>query len=315
MKKNLLFLVNPKAGRAEIKNKVLDIIDLFVKANYQVTIHTTQKPMDIPEIIKKEGERYDLLVCCGGDGTLNETVNGLIESGYPLPLGYIPAGTVNDFASSLEIPRNMLEAAETIINGEPFLCDVGSFNQRYFSYIAAFGAFTEVSYQTPQVSKNLFGRAAYILEGIKRLPSMKTYHIKMEHNGETIEGDFILGLFSNSSSVGGFKVNSDEKISMCDGLLEAILVQPAKSVAEHQAILNTLLWQQIDTHYFLNFKTSSVKITSDENISWTLDGEDGGNPKEILIENKPNAITIMTTGNKSLECMQQTTTLPFKMHI
>ncbi len=284
----------------------MDIVDLFAKAGYRTTLHPTQRPLEIPELIQQEGAIYDLIVGCGGDGTLNETVNGLIKAGISVPFGYIPTGTTNDFAASLEIPRNLLEAVENIIEGEPFLCDVGRFNSRYFSYIAAFGAFTEVPYQTSQLSKNLLGRTAYILEGIKRLPLMKTYHIKLEHGEETIEGDFILGLFSNSSSVGGFKVKGEERISMCDGLLEVILVQPAKSVAEHQAILNTLLWQQIDTHYFLNFKTSRVKITTEEDTRWTIDGEDGGNPKEVLIENKPGAITIITKPRGGAECAKKT---------
>lgn len=302
MKKNLLLFVNPKAGRTDIKTRLIDIVDLFVKAGYRVTIHTTQKPLDIPEVIKSEGQRYDLVVACGGDGTLNETINGVMESGHPLPLGYIPAGTVNDFATSLEIPKNMLDAAKNIIEGTPFPCDVGAFNGRYFSYIAAFGAFTEVSYQTPQVSKNLFGRAAYILEGIKRVPLLKPHQIKIEHNGAEIEGEFILGLVSNAASIGGFRLNSEETISLCDGLLEVILVQPAKSVAEHQAILNTLIWQEIDTHYFLNFKTARIKITAEDGIAWTLDGEDGGILKEVVIENKPNAITIMTKNNGKFDC-------------
>ena len=177
MQKSLLFLVNPKAGRAEIRNNLLDIIDQFVRQGWHVVVRTTQYSGELTEIIKTEGEQYDMLVCSGGDGTLNEAVGGLVGLEKRPVLGYIPAGTTNDFAVSLGIPRNALYAASSIVTGVPYPCDVGRFGDRHFVYVAAFGAFTEVSYSTPQQFKNALGRAAYILEGIKHLAEIKSYHL------------------------------------------------------------------------------------------------------------------------------------------
>lgn len=193
--KKLLFAINPHAGKGEIKTKALEVIDLFVHDGYEVTVHTTQRRREITHLLAGRAALYDLIVCCGGDGTLNETIDGLMRCAQRPPLGYIPAGTVNDFASSLGISKNILQAAHTILQGVPFACDIGSFGARYFSYIAAFGAFTDVAYQTPQQSKNMLGRAAYFLEGIRRLPSIHPYHMKLTHDSGEIEGDFCLGWY------------------------------------------------------------------------------------------------------------------------
>lgn len=290
----LLFLINPHAGKAEIKNKALEIIDLFIQNGYEVTVHTTQAPMEIPQILKRTGKKYDLIVTCGGDGTLNETVEGLLrlKDNAP-PLGYIPAGTVNDFASSLGISKNMTEAAKDILNGKLFLCDIGIFEKRFFTYIAAFGAFTDVSYQTPQEFKNLLGRAAYILEGIRRLPSIQSYHIQIEHDGQTDEGDFLFGMVSNSTSVAGIKVADKANILMDDGLLEVMLVRNPGNVAQAQALLSAILRREMDSEFLLSFRTSRLFLSADTDVPWTLDGEFGGAVSKADISVCPKALKIL----------------------
>ena len=236
---------------------------------------------------------YDLIVCCGGDGTLNETIDGLMRCAQRPPLGYIPAGTVNDFASSLGISKNILQAAHTILQGVPFACDIGSFGARYFSYIAAFGAFTDVAYQTPQQSKNMLGRAAYFLEGIRRLPSIHPYHMKLTHDSGEIEGDFLFGMVSNALSVGGFKLRSPE-IRMNDGLLELLLVRDPKNAAEATAIIGAVLGRDFSSPYITTLRTKQLSISAAEAVPWTLDGEFGGKVETVQIENHHAAITVLT---------------------
>lgn len=291
MKKKILFLINPHAGKSEIRNYLLDIIDLFTKKCFSVTTRTTHPSENN---LKEDDEQYDLIVCCGGDGTLNQAVNEYMKLKSRPLFGYIPGGTVNDFAASLGLSRNPLEAAEEIMNGSVFACDIGLFNEKYFTYVAAFGAFTEVSYQTPQQAKNILGRIAYILEGIKQLPNIKSYHILVEHSGGSIEDDFTFGMITNSSSVGGFQINNKKDIFMDDGLFEVTLVKSAKNLIERQMIINSLLHQEADSNFIYTFKTDKLHIVSETDIPWTLDGEFGGSLREVCITNKNRALNILT---------------------
>jgi len=216
LKKKALFIVNPRSGKGRIKGNLLDIVDVFVKGDFEVTIYTTQKQRDAVELTKNRSRDYDLVICSGGDGTLDEVVTGMKRSGFRTPIGYIPCGSTNDFAKSLGLPSVFKSAAEIIVNGSPFSCDVGLFNDDVFVYIAAFGIFTEVSYETPQEMKNILGHMAYLLEGMKQLQRIKSYRMKImfkgtnkEHGDEIIEreieDDFIFGMITNTLSVGGFK--------------------------------------------------------------------------------------------------------------
>ena len=242
VQKELLLLVNPKAGKAEVKHHLMDIVDILVKAGWRVVIRTTQYSGEVTDIIRTDGSRYAMVVCAGGDGTLNEAVCGLVQLDTQPVLGYIPAGTTNDFATSLHLPKNnLLQAAEIVANGMPFCCDAGLFNLRPFVYVAAFGIFTEVSYSTPQQSKNALGHAAYILEGIKSLADVKTHELVISTDGEVISGEFVFGMVSNSISVGGFKMNSKSKIEMNDGLLEVVLVRKPRNPIELQGAVAALM--------------------------------------------------------------------------
>ena len=216
-KKKMLFVYNPKAGKERIRSNLLDIIDIFAKADYEIVVHPTQKKGDAVQAVMDRSDEYDIVACCGGDGTLDEVVSGMWKSKRRTTIGYVPAGSTNDFAVSLGIPSAMHEAAEGIVNGNEFQCDIGVMNEETFVYIAAFGLFTDVSYQTKQDVKNVLGHMAYILEGAKRLSEIRSYHLKVTTDEGVIEDDFVFGMVTNSRSVGGFKDITGKQILMDDG--------------------------------------------------------------------------------------------------
>lgn len=291
--KKLLFVVNGHSGKGQIKNKLLDIIDIMIKEGYHVQVHTTQEREDATKVVREQAKYYDLVVCSGGDGTLDEAVTGMMQSEVRTPLGYIPAGSTNDFANSLEIPKDMIQAAKTAVLGMPFSCDVGEFNGDYFIYVAAFGIFTDVSYATSQELKNALGHVAYILEGAKRLYTIKTYHMRVEYDGNEIEGDFLLGMITNSTSVGGFKNMTGKDVKLDDGLFEVTLIHKPKNIIELNTIIASLTNLKDETDLIDSFRADSVKFYSEEEIPWTLDGEFGGDHKEVQIKDHCKAVDIM----------------------
>lgn len=290
----LLFIVNAGAGKGQIKNHLLEILDIFNKAGYEPTVHITQCVLDAKETVKKKAEGYDILVCSGGDGTLNEVVSGMMELGIQIPLCYIPAGSTNDFAASLKIPKTMKKAAQLITEGRLFQCDVGVFNERYFNYVAAFGAFTEVSYATPQQMKNVLGHQAYILEAVKKLTSIKPVKMVIEHDTGRVEGEFLYGMISNSTSVGGFKKLVGKSVLMDDGVFEVTLLKKLTSTVELQDIVMSIISSDMSSEALFTFKTSKLAIYSPEEVPWVLDGEYGGTPKEIQVSVKERALTIFS---------------------
>lgn len=296
MQNRLLFVINPHAGKGAIREDALACIDCFIQAGYDVTVHITQGTQDATRIVRERACEFDRIVCSGGDGTLNEVVAGLLDSGVKTPLGYIPAGTVNDFASSLRIPRQPLAAAELAVSGQPYAVDIGRFGNRCFCYIAAFGAFTDVSYTTPQTNKNLLGRTAYILEAIKALPAIKPYHIKVQAGTQQIEGDFIYGMVTNATSVGGFKELAPADVQMDDGVFEVVLLQQPKKPLEWQQVFNEFIQPQKDSKYLLRLKASHIQIQCDEAMPWTLDGEFGGKHNTVEIRNEFHALSILVRG-------------------
>ena len=291
--KKLLFVVNGHSGKGQIKNKLLDIIDIMIKEGYHVQVHTTQEREDATKVVREQAKYYDLVVCSGGDGTLDEAVTGMMQSEVRTPLGYIPAGSTNDFANSLEIPKDMIQAAKTAVLGVPFSCDVGEFNGDYFIYVAAFGIFTDVSYATSQELKNALGHVAYILEGAKRLHTIKSYHMRVEYDGNEIEGDFLLGMITNYTSVGGFKNMTGKDVKLDDGLFEVTLIHKPKNIIELNTIIASLTNLKDETDLIDSFRADSVKFYSEEEIPWTLDGEFGGDHKEVQIKDHCKAVDIM----------------------
>lgn len=292
--KKLLFVYNPRSGKGQINQHLAAVIDIFVKGGYEVTAHPTQAQNDAYEKFLSRCEDFDAAVCSGGDGTLNETIKALMTKGSRMPLGYIPAGTMNDFASSLGIPKDMPEAAKIIVNGQSAVVDVGSFNSEYFTYVAGFGAFTDVSYETPQQMKNMFGSLAYIMEGMKRLNTFKYYRVSVKHDGETIEDDFIFGMVSNSTSVGGIKGLSGADVKLDDGLFEVLLIKKPSSLGEFNLTINSLIRRELDAEYFTYFKASEIEFHSDNDLPWTLDGEFGGNCRNVTVKNRCKAVKIFS---------------------
>ena len=308
--KKLLFVYNPRAGKEMLKPRLSDVLDIFVKAGYEVTVHPTQAYRDAYYQIKEyEVGKYDLIACSGGDGTIDEVATGMMkrrEMGKDVvPVGYIPAGTTNDFAKSLHIPRKPLAAADNAVKGVPFPCDIGKFNDSVFVYIAAFGIFTDVSYETDQAVKNVLGHMAYILEGAKRIFNIPSYKIKVEHDGEVIEDEFIFGMVTNSRSVGGFSNMVGKNIGFDDGLFEVTLIKTPKNPIALQEIIAALLIEQVDTKHMYTFKTKKITFDSVEEIPWTLDGEFGGEQDYVEIENVQKAMEIMVPENHVLELSEQ----------
>lgn len=308
--KKLLFVYNPRAGKEMLKPRLSDVLDIFVKAGYEVTVHPTQAYRDAYYQIKEyEVGKYDLIACSGGDGTIDEVATGMMkrrEMGKDVvPVGYIPAGTTNDFAKSLHIPRKPLAAADNAVKGVPFPCDIGKFNDSVFVYIAAFGIFTDVSYETDQAVKNVLGHMAYILEGAKRIFNIPSYKIKVEHDGEVIEDEFIFGMVTNSRSVGGFSNMVGKNIVFDDGLFEVTLIKTPKNPIALQEIIAALLIEQVDTKHMYTFKTKKITYDSVEEIPWTLDGEFGGEQDYVEIENAQKAMEIMVPENHVLELSEQ----------
>lgn len=285
MSRKLLFIFNPHAGKGLIKNHLVNIVDCMVKAGYEVTIYTTQAQGDAVGKIENEAGRFDRIVCSGGDGTLDEVVTGLIKSGQKVPIGYIPAGSTNDFANSLNIPKGMPEAAKVAIAGREFPCDVGAFNDDTFVYVAAFGLFTEVSYKTSQQMKNILGHVAYLLEGVKQLYDIPSYHMQVEYGDQRIRDHFIYGMVTNSISVGGFKGITGSDVRLDDGVFEVTLIKTPKNPIELNEILACLTNRIDDSDLIYSFKADQIRFRSKEKVTWTLDGEYGGGHEELTIRN------------------------------
>lgn len=292
--KKLLFVYNPHSGKGLIKNKLCEILDIFAKAGYEMTVCPTQHAMDGYDKVCEADGRYDLIVCSGGDGTLNEVISAVMTHCMAKPkIGYIPAGSTNDFAKSLGIPKDMVKAAKLISNDNSFLCDIGVMNGRFFNYVAAFGAFTDVSYKTPQSMKNVLGHQAYIVESLKSLSKIKAYNMKVTCNDITITGNYIYGMVANSKSVGGMKGITGKNILLDDGLFEVILVREAKNPLELQQIVTGLFSKNQDSPMVDRFKASKVIFESDKSISWTLDGEYADDHQLVEIDVCPKAIKII----------------------
>ncbi|MBQ6093970.1 MAG: diacylglycerol kinase family lipid kinase [Lachnospiraceae bacterium] len=292
MKDKMLFVYNPRAGKEKIRENLADILELFAERGYEMTVVPTQARDEARQVVRDRAKKYSLVVCSGGDGTLDEVVTGMIQSGFKTPLGYIPAGSTNDYGESLGLSKNMILAAKTAVDGKDFACDMGSFNDDVFVYIAAFGLFTDVSYETDQAVKNVLGHMAYVLEGMKRLSNIRSFPLKVTYDGKVIEDEFIFGMITNSRSVGGFKNITGKNVEMDDGLFEVTLIKMPTNPAELSSIMASLLNRDIDSEMMYCFRASSLTVESEEPIAWTLDGENGGMHREAVIENLHKTVDI-----------------------
>lgn len=298
--KKMLFVYNPRSGKGLIRTQLSTIIETFSAGGYDVTVYPTKCEMDGCNTVYERVQDFDFIVCSGGDGTLDEVVTGMMRSGVHRTVGYIPAGSTNDFAGSVGIPKQMEQAAKLIVEGEPFVCDIGKFNDDYFVYVAAFGIFTDVSYQTKQELKNVLGHSAYFLEGIKRMGTWKSSHLRIESEEFTDEGDYILGLVTNSNSVGGIKGVLGKNVELNDGLFEVTMIRSPQTIIDWQEIITAFLTNDESSNNLVRFKTRKMRITSDEPIAWTRDGENGGEQTEVVLENLHQVLEIMTASTDEL---------------
>lgn len=297
--KKMLFIVNPKSGREQIRSKLLEVLDLFSAAGYEIQIHITQRQKDAAEAAARWGQEKDLVVCSGGDGTLNEVISGMMELPRTPLLGYIPSGSTNDYASSLEIPKQTMDAARNVLEGQPFPIDVGKFcKDRYFVYIAAFGAFTEISYQTSQDKKNLLGHQAYMLEGVKGLGALKSHRMKVEWDGNVLEEEFIFGMVTNTISVGGFKGLVTQSVALNDGEFEVLLIRNPRTPRDLSNIISYMFLKEEPNDYVFKFRAGHIRITAEEPVDWVLDGEFGGSRLEVEVENLKERIQILHSAER-----------------
>lgn len=292
----ILFVMNPKAGTKKAQKYLADILGEFCGAGHTVITHVTAGPGDAIQAVIRYSKEVDLVVCCGGDGTFNETVNGIMQCGIHVPIGYIPAGSTNDFAASLKLPTQPIKAARAILEGKPVRYDIGQFGSRYFSYVASFGAFTKASYATPQSVKNTLGHTAYILEGIQELSQIRPIHVKLELDEEVIEDNFLFGAISNSTSVGGILTLDPQQVDMQDGKFEILLVRAPRKMGEISECIQALSTQRYNCQMITFRSTSHVRVTADENMVWTLDGERAEGASILDIYNLKQAIRLMKRG-------------------
>jgi YegS/Rv2252/BmrU family lipid kinase len=313
MDKKVLIIMNPRSGTMRANKYLTDITEMFVLDGYMPTVLITTKRGDGTEYAKKYAADYDLLVAIGGDGTFNEVAAGVVESGCRVPLGYIPAGTTNDFANSLELSKDVIHNAKSIIGGKVRPIDLGSFNGRNFSYIASFGAFTKASYSTPQSVKNMFGHTAYVLAGVKEVASLRPIHMSIEADGQLYEGDYLMGAISNSTSVAGLLTIKREYVDLSDGMFELLLIKAPKDPMELAELVHMLSIQnfyETSMITFVNAKEFHIRSSSD--ISLTLDGEFQEGAEEIYIKNLEGAIDMVLPEKKAESFDRFFSTMDFK---
>lgn len=294
MMRKALIILNPCAGTRQANKSFVEILQVFNDADYETTVAVTQKSGDGTSFVMERGQWYDLIVAIGGDGTFNEVMNGVLSAGLHTPIGYIPAGSTNDFGSSLGLTKDVVESARSIVNGTVHTLDVGKFNGRNFSYVASFGAFTRTSYEASQSLKNTLGHLAYVLEGIKDIPSIKPEHLSLQTEYEQFEGEYLFGAICNSTSVAGLLTLSEKVVDMTDGKFEVLLIKTPTNVIELNQIVTALATQNFTNSPMITFfSTESLEITASPEMSWTLDGEYQEGCENIKIQNLHGVIKVL----------------------
>lgn len=293
--KKLLLILNPCSGKKKASHALADVVNVFNRGGYDVTVYITAARGDATKVVAQRAPEFDLVVCAGGDGTFNETISGLLAGGHDTPIGYLPAGSTNDFASSLHLSKNLVEAARDIVEGTPRRLDVGRFNDRYFSYVASFGAFTRASYATSQNVKNALGHLAYLLSGIKELAYIRSRRLRFTlDDGRVLEDQYIFGAISNSTSVAGILTLSEDLVDMNDGVFELLLVRKPENLLELNDCVLALTTQDYHTPMLTFTSARSVEIEAPEDMDWTLDGEREPGRAHCRAENLHDAIRIVT---------------------
>ena len=291
--KKMLFIVNPCAGQRRVNRYLVEILDIFNRGGYEVVTYITAQQGDCARIAREKASQVDLVVCAGGDGTFNEMITGVLDSGADVSVGYIPSGSTNDFAASLRLPTNVVKAAQAIVDGEPQPLDVGRFGERYFSYVASFGAFTRASYATPQNVKNALGHIAYLLEGIQELSQLRNEHVRITLEDQVIEGDYLFGAVSNSTSVGGILTLDPKQVDMSDGVFELLLVRMPKDLVELHDCILALQKQKYNCAVITFVTAGKLEILANPQMTWSLDGERENGHETVRVENLHHAIRLI----------------------
>ena len=292
--KKCLLIINPCSGQLKIHSELVDVIKILNENDYKVQVQITLNHNHAKEIGANAPD-VDLIICSGGDGTVNQVVSGMIEGNKKIPLGYIPSGSTNDFANTLGLSFNIKEATKNIVSGKEYLIDIGNFNNiSNFVYVASFGAFTSVSYNTPQAAKNIFGNLAYIVNGIADLANVRPYKVKGKTKDIEFEGEYLLGLVLNTTSVGGIlKINTLD-VDLSDGLFEVVLIKVPKDIIDANKIGNGLMTCNFsDSSVFTFLKTDDITLYLDKETSWSLDGEEVKAGKKVHITNINQRIGIV----------------------
>lgn len=292
--KKLLLIVNPCSGKAKMRTELLKVVEIISAVGYAVTVYPTKAPCDATDRVAMLSQNeFDRIVVCGGDGTLNEVITGLMQAEIKCPIGYIPAGTLNEWSSGLNISRSIPAAAKDAVFGRETELDIGKFGDKYFSYTASFGAFTSASYSAPQDVKNVLGQAAYVFEGVKSLGNIKPIHLKFTCDEREIEGDFLFGAISNSMSVGGIVKFDESVVKLNDGLFEVLLIRNPDNILKLQPLIDGILRRELDREGMEFFHTKEITVTGGQGISWTLDGEYCEGKESIKVTNIHNAIKLI----------------------
>lgn len=288
--KNLLLVLNPVAGKGKGKKICFETVELLTKHGYRVTVLPTEHGTKTEETIAKEAVNYEKIVAVGGDGTLNNVVNGLLKSQSDAPLGYIPLGSTNDFAYSLGLPKKITEACERIANDEPRFIDIGSFGDRNFVYIACTGMFAEASYMTSQQLKNTIGHSAYLLKGLFSLKDTKKMQYNVTADGAAFEGEFLFCAVSNTLRAGGVVSLPKSDVEFDDGFFELTMIKAPKKISDGTGMVSDLIHNHLDTDNFVRCRARNFKIEVEQESGWSLDGENGGNHNSVSIEIKEKAL-------------------------
>ncbi len=291
--KKMLFVMNPVAGTKKAAKQLTEILAVFNREDFDVSVYITAAQGDAKTAVSQRAKDVDIVVCCGGDGTFNETVAGLLESGADAVVGYIPAGSTNDFANSLGLSSDPVQAAKQIVNGNREYYDVGCFGGRYFTYVASFGAFTKASYATPQNIKNALGHAAYILEGIQELSQLRPVKIRLEMDDGIIEDEVLFGAICNSTSVGGILTLDPKQVDMQDGLFEVILVRAPKHLSEIAECIQAVQQQKYNCKMITFCSSKKIHVQTQPPIPWTLDGEREEPREAVVVENIHRAFCLV----------------------
>lgn len=292
-KPKIFLIVNPCSGTGKMKRELFGVVEVLTRGGYSVTVYPTASRGDATRVVEELPDEYKTVVCCGGDGTLNEVITGVIKGEKKVSIGYIPSGTLNEWSSGLGISKNIKKAAEDILTGKEVPLDIGRIGNSYFTYTASFGAFTSASYSAPQDVKNILGQVAYVLEGIKSLGNIKPLSLTFKADDKVYSGNYLFGAVANSMSVGGIIKLNHASVDLSDGYFEVVLIETPDSIAELNDIIDGILKKDLNRKKISQFKAKRIAVTDHTGIDWTLDGEYMHGSEKLLIENMNKAINFI----------------------